>query len=37
MNNPRIHCEAGAKDVVESGWVEKPPVGIVPNAWATAS
>ena len=37
MKSARIHCAAGEKAAAESGCVEKPPVGIVENACASAS
>ena len=36
MNTAIIHCDAGAKGSIERGSVEKPPVPIVVNEWATA-
>ena len=32
-----IHCVSAENPTMESGWVEKPPVGIVEKAWAIAS
>ena len=37
MKSAMIHCASGEKPSSESAWVEKPPVGIVVNAWASAS
>ena len=37
MNSARIHWASAEKLAAESGCVEKPPVGIVANAWASAS
>ena len=37
MKSARIHCDSAEKLAAESGFVEKPPVGIVANECASAS